>query len=329
MVDGSFDPLHPGHLAYFRAARSLGYPLLCNICPDRETAKKHPILLPAADRAQILAHLDILQYVHVSDRPTVDVLRQLQPAFYVKGMDWKDRLPVEQGQVCDELGIRIRFTDSILESSSRLLAKFQPDVEAFEQLVQGQQSAREPWAPVTDYSFEARKAIEGKHPDLIREVFQPKRALDAGCGPVAHLVEMLVDRGVDAWGCDTQPPSGQRFFRCDIADANHLGRLHRSSDLVICREVLEHMTVRQIRQAVVTLCAFSSRFVYATTRFTQARHFLDFATSDDLDPTHISIMPQDWLRHLFVLEGFTRRADLEQRMDWQNKSRVLVYERVA
>ncbi|MEY3358669.1 MAG: Cytidylyltransferase-like, partial [Actinomycetota bacterium] len=30
MVDGSFDPLHEGHIAYFSAAAELGWPLLCN-----------------------------------------------------------------------------------------------------------------------------------------------------------------------------------------------------------------------------------------------------------------------------------------------------------
>ena len=30
---------------------------------------------------------------------------------------------------------------------------------------------------------------------------------------------------------------------------------------------------------------------------------------------------------LFVLEGFRRRADLEEQMDWGDKNRVLVYER--
>jgi hypothetical protein len=38
-------------------------------------------------------------------------------------------------------------------------------------------------------------------------------------------------------------------------------------------------------------------------------------------------MSKDFLRVLLVLEGFRRRADLEQRMDWGGKNRVLVYER--
>ena len=56
-------------------------------------------------------------------------------------------------------------------------------------------------------------------------------------------------------------------------------------------------------------------------------HLLDVMTSDDLDPTHISMLNQDFLRTLFVLEGFKRRADLEQAMDWRQYGRVLVYER--
>jgi nicotinic acid mononucleotide adenylyltransferase len=31
MVDGAFDPLHRGHIEYFRAAAELGLPLLCNL----------------------------------------------------------------------------------------------------------------------------------------------------------------------------------------------------------------------------------------------------------------------------------------------------------
>ena len=44
-------------------------------------------------------------------------------------------------------------------------------------------------------------------------------------------------------------------------------------------------------------------------------------------PTHITLMTKPFLRMLFVLEGLRRRADLEERMDWAKKDRVLVYER--
>jgi SAM-dependent methyltransferase len=249
-------------------------------------------------------------------------------------VDWVDRLPVAIGQVCDELSIRVRYVSTPKVSSTALLKRFQPDVDAFEQLVLSQQPADKPWEPTAavPYDFESRKIAEGKHPELIRDVFQPRTVLDAGCGP-GYLVSVL--RGalnVDATGFDVNPPDGEHFYQQDLCAESHpvfWDLPYTAWDLVVNRECLEHLTILQIRRAVANLCTLSSRFVYLTTRFAQARHFLDFATSDDLDPTHISILPMDWLRHLFVLEGFKRRADLEQRMDWQHKGRVLVYERAA
>lgn len=187
-----------------------------------------------------------------------------------------------------------------------------------ERLIQTQKPADAPWEPVTDYSFEARKAIEGRHPDLIVQAFQPREVYDIGCGP-GHLVRLLADRGVYAQGFDKAEgfdiavPKRPRFPK---------------ADLVICREVLEHLTVKEIAQAVRNLCQLSSRYVYLTTRFAKnPEHFLSVDTSDDLDPTHISLLNRDFLRLLFVLEGFRRRADLEQQMDWKGYGRVLVYER--
>jgi hypothetical protein len=103
-----------------------------------------------------------------------------------------------------------------------------------------------------------------------------------------------------------------------------------SFDLVICREVVEHLTVLQARRTVAELCRVSSRFVYVTTRFhPNPRNLLDVATDFQTDPTHITLMSKDLLRTLFVLEGYRRRAHLEDVLDWGNKGRVLVYERVV
>ena len=325
MADGSFDPLHHGHVAYLRAAASLGYPVLVNLCPDAETAKKHPVLVPAEQRAHVLDAMGCVAFVHVSERPTVDVLRALRPVAYVKGTDWIDRLPQAIGQVCDELQIRVRYLDSPKVSSTALLRQFQPDVDAFEQLVLSQTPAKTPWEPVTDYSFEARKEIEGKHPALICDSLiecEDADILDYGCGP-AHLVRLLREESerrkwqLSVSGYDLHWP-------CDFGKEPKRAAVY---DLVICREVLEHCTIREIPQIVKRLCAYAAGRVYVTTRFTHARHFLDFATSDDLDPTHISILPKNWLRHLFILEGFKSRPDLEERMDWMKKGRVIVMER--
>lgn len=202
----------------------------------------------------------------------------------------------------------------------------------FEALVLAQQPASAPWQPVTDYSFEARKVIEGKHPALIKEVFLAKCVLNVGCG-TGFLDGQIRDASTWVEGMDLNPPIGPHFHRQDICDARPISEWELpfwEYDLVICREVLEHLTIRQIRQAVSNLCALSSRFVYVTTRFhLKPQHLLDVMTSDDLDPTHVSMLNQDFLRVLFVLEGFKRRADLEQQMDWKNLGRCLVYERVS
>jgi hypothetical protein len=76
------------------------------------------------------------------------------------------------------------------------------------------------------------------------------------------------------------------------------------------------------------MCAASSRFVYVTTRFhPHPEHLLSLTSQLEEDPTHITLLSKDLLRCLFVLEGFASRPDLEQRMDWAGKGRVVVVER--
>ena len=100
-------------------------------------------------------------------------------------------------------------------------------------------------------------------------------------------------------------------------------------DLVICREVLEHLTVLQVKQTVTNMVRMTSKFIYVTTRFhPNPASLLDFTTQFDVDPSHITLLNKDMLRLMFVLEGCRSRPDLEARMDWGNKGRVLVLEKL-
>jgi SAM-dependent methyltransferase len=184
------------------------------------------------------------------------------------------------------------------------------------------------------YDLETRREIEGRNPDLIREVFTPERVLDLGCGP-GFLMALLLELGVEVDGIDFSPssltlaPDSVRD-RITIGDVTEPLAPERAYDLVICREVLEHLTVLQIRQTVTQICRASSRYAYVTTRFHPApSSLLDFTTDFDTDPTHVTLLTKSLLRALFVLEGFRRRSDLETQMDWGGKGRVLVYERVG
>jgi cytidyltransferase-like protein len=127
MVDGAFDPLHAGHVEYFRAAAALGLPLLCNVSSDWYVRTKHAPLLPDWQRAAVIDALRDITYTHLSQYDTETVLEQLQPANYVKGKDWEGRLPPRQIEICGRLGIQICFLDTVRDSSSRLLRQFAED----------------------------------------------------------------------------------------------------------------------------------------------------------------------------------------------------------
>jgi hypothetical protein len=83
-----------------------------------------------------------------------------------------------------------------------------------------------------------------------------------------------------------------------------------------------------VKKTVENMVRMTSRFIYCTTRFhPEPASLVDFTTQFDVDPTHITLLNKEFLRCLFVLEGFRSRPDLEERMDWGNKQRVLIYER--
>ncbi len=123
MVDGSFDPIHEGHVAYFSAAAALGLPVLCNIAPDSWTSTKHAVLLSQHQRSVVIDAFRAITYVHASNLSTKEVLQALKPAIYAKGSDWKERggIPEVEQQVCDDLGIEVVYLDTVLNSSSALL----------------------------------------------------------------------------------------------------------------------------------------------------------------------------------------------------------------
>jgi SAM-dependent methyltransferase len=210
-------------------------------------------------------------------------------------------------------------------------------IAEFESLVLAQKPAEKPWEPVLAYDIETRRAVEGRQPWLIRDVFKPVDVLDYGCG-AGYLVAFLSELGVKVDGYEPSkdlvalaPHYVKHIVRNDVWHHKMNSYSEKGYwDLVICREVLEHLTVLEIRKTVQTLCRYAKRYVYVTTRFhLSPRSVFDVATSDDLDPTHISMCHKDFLRMLFVLEGFKCRPDLESKMDWQKKGRVLVYERAS
>lgn len=91
-TNGVFDLLHLGHVTYLQRARALGDFLIVGLNSDASARRikgpRRP-LVPAAERAGILAALSCVDYVTVFEDNTAEALvSALQPALYVKGGDY-------------------------------------------------------------------------------------------------------------------------------------------------------------------------------------------------------------------------------------------------
>lgn len=91
-ANGCFDLLHVGHVRYLQAAAREADLLLVAINDDRSVrllkGAGRP-LMPASDRAELVAALRGVHYVVIFDEPTVDpLLRALEPDVHCKGTDY-------------------------------------------------------------------------------------------------------------------------------------------------------------------------------------------------------------------------------------------------
>ena len=132
LVDGSFDPIHDGHVKYFQAASQLGVPVLCNVAPDSWTSSKHKVLLNQEQRGVVLDSIKYLDFVHLSSISTAEVIKLLEPRIYIKGNDWLTRggIPEIEASLCRNLGIEILYLQTVTNSSSKLLQNWTADLES-------------------------------------------------------------------------------------------------------------------------------------------------------------------------------------------------------
>jgi rfaE bifunctional protein nucleotidyltransferase chain/domain len=126
LTNGVFDLLHVGHLRSLRAARALGDALVVGVNSDAAAAALKPgrPLVPSAERAELVAALEPVDYVVVFEAPTADqLIRLVRPAIYAKGEDYSQATLPEAATV-REVGAELVFLPLVPgHSTTRLLER--------------------------------------------------------------------------------------------------------------------------------------------------------------------------------------------------------------
>ena len=136
IVSGYFDPLHIGHLEYFKLAKELADELVV-IVNNREQCflKKGDEFMTEHDRLEIVYHLDMVDEAILAvdeDKSVSETLRMIHrfkpmdKLIFCNGGD-RDASNSPEVKVCSELGIE--FTQGLgkkIRSSSELTGLVQP-----------------------------------------------------------------------------------------------------------------------------------------------------------------------------------------------------------
>ena len=126
-ANGVFDLLHVGHVRYLEASGAEADRLIVAVNDDRSVAglkgEGRPIL-PAADRAELVAALRGVDYVVVFGDATVErLLLLLKPDVHCKGTDYTVDTVPERGVVAGYGGRTVIVGDSKSHATRELLAR--------------------------------------------------------------------------------------------------------------------------------------------------------------------------------------------------------------
>jgi rfaE bifunctional protein nucleotidyltransferase chain/domain len=128
LTNGCFDVLHAGHIRYLQGARVLGDVLVVAINADAQVRALKGIgrpILPERDRAELVASIEVVDFVTIFDEPNVEqLLLAIQPDVHAKGTDYTEET-VPERDVVRSFGGRVAIVgDPKNHSTSEMLQRF-------------------------------------------------------------------------------------------------------------------------------------------------------------------------------------------------------------
>ena len=121
-ANGCFDLLHVGHIRYIQASSAEGDRLIVAVNGDgsvRALKGSGRPILPAADRAELVASLRGVDYVVIFEEPTVAaLLDRLRPDVHCKGTDYTSET-VPEREIVRRYGGRIAIVGDPKDHSTR------------------------------------------------------------------------------------------------------------------------------------------------------------------------------------------------------------------
>jgi cytidyltransferase-like protein len=123
-VSGYFDPIHVGHIEYFKKSKQIGTKLMVIVNNDEQAIlKKGKPFMPCDERMEIIRELSCVDIVVKSidtDRTVCQTLATVEPKpqFFCNGGDQNNNT-IPEGPICEEIGIELRdgFGEKIQSSS--------------------------------------------------------------------------------------------------------------------------------------------------------------------------------------------------------------------
>ncbi|MGA7305152.1 MAG: adenylyltransferase/cytidyltransferase family protein, partial [Rhodothermales bacterium] len=130
LCHGAFDLIHPGHIRFLEAARSLGGALVVSMLPDQMIDKGpgRPVFNERL-RGESLAALQSVDLVLPSMHPSAaEMIRLVEPDVFVTGIrldvDELEAVGVDLETAAQSVGAELHVTDDVAFSSTKLLNSY-------------------------------------------------------------------------------------------------------------------------------------------------------------------------------------------------------------